>query len=136
MNVKKKESTATLAPVMDRAQLLDEIESLSSSLATVKKLLALNIGTKDGKGRNMTAVAQFFAAQLRIESSLSARKAELRQIDGSGEVIDPESVTREMVAAVESGDWPIPLVEQLYLACRRVLHIEEHLPEAPAAQWH
>lgn len=109
---------------------------MSASLAMVKKLLAVNIGDKSGRGRNMTAVAQFFASQMRLEANLAARKAELRMIDGSGEVIDPDSVTREMVAAVESGDWPLPLVEVLYLACRRVLHIEEHLPEAPVTQWH
>ena len=53
-----------------------------------------------------------------------------------GGSIEPEDVNREMVAAIESGDWPLPLVEVLYIACRRALHIEEHLPEAPVTQWH
>lgn len=126
-----KEAGLGYVEAIDRAHALAEIADIEEAIAANRAITKVAV-----KEKSMTALTTL-ARQLReLTADLNRRRAELRQIDGSGEVIDPESVTREMVAAVESGDWPIPLVEQLYLACRRVLHIEEHLPEAPAAQWH
>lgn len=126
-----KEAGLGYVEAIDRAHALAEITDIEEAIAANRAITKVAV-----KEKSMTALTTL-ARQLReLTADLNRRRAELRQIDGSGEVIDPESVTREMIAAIESGDWPIPLVEQLYLACRRVLHIEEHLPEAPAAQWH
>lgn len=126
-----KEAGLGYVEAIDRAHALAEIADIEEAIAANRAITKVAV-----KEKSMTALTTL-ARQLReLTADLNRRRAELRQIDGSGEVIDPESVTREMIAAIESGDWPIPLVEQLYLACRRVLHIEEHLPEAPAAQWH
>lgn len=126
-----KEAGLGYVEAIDRAHALAEIADIEEAITANRAITKVAV-----KEKSMTALTTL-ARQLReLTADLNRRRAELRQIDGSGEVIDPESVTREMIAAIESGDWPIPLVEQLYLACRRVLHIEEHLPEAPAAQWH
>jgi hypothetical protein len=121
---------------IDRAHIEAEIKDIETALVNTERTLKLGlIALAKGTG-SIVGVGTLQRQQRDLQADLNRRRAELRMIDGSGEVIDPDSVTREMVAAVESGDWPLPLVEVLYLACRRVLHIEEHLPEAPVTQWH
>jgi hypothetical protein len=126
-----KEAGLGYVEAIDRAHAIAEIADIEEAIAANRAITKVAV-----KEKSMTALTTL-ARQLReLTADLNRRRAELRMIDGSGEVIDPDSVTREMVAAVESGDWPLPLVEVLYLACRRVLRIEEHLPEAPVTQWH
>jgi hypothetical protein len=121
---------------IDRAHIEAEIKDIETALVNTERTLKLGlIALAKGTG-SIVGVGTLQRQQRDLQADLNRRRAELRMIDGSGEVIDPDSVTREMVAAVESGDWPLPLVEVLYLACRRVLRIEEHLPEAPVTQWH
>ena len=120
-----------LEPAIDFQHCQEDINRIATSIKVEREML------EAAKARGgMTAAAQHSGRIDQLTRDLVTRRAELRRFTGDHGSVEPEDVNREMIAAIESGDWPIPLVEQLYLACRRVLHIEEHLPEAPAAQWH
>ncbi len=96
-----KEAGLGYVEAIDRAHALAEIADIEEAIAANRAITKVAV-----KEKSMTALTTL-ARQLReLTADLNRRRAELRQIDGSGEVIDPESVTREMIAAIESGDWP------------------------------
>ena len=120
-----------LEPALDAEHCREDIRRIEDSLRLEREML------KEARDRKAaTAAAQHSGRIDALAKDLTTRQAELRRLNGIEEMADAQSINDELVRVIRGGEWPIPLAESLYLACRDFLRIEEHLPEAPVTQWH
>lgn len=125
-----KASSQLIPPAIDAEHCRADIERITESLNREERLMMMAI-----KNKAATAASTHSGRVDALKRDLVLRSAELRKFAAVTFEDSIEAVVKEFCEAIGSS-LPEQFVEQVYLAARHRLGVEEHLPSPPAHLWH